>query len=266
MKNIIIFMLVAFMLGNPNVIIAEQKDAERCDIESWFSFFDECYDDIIKNRIKNFSEDEYVSRGGAKWIKISESVSQMDSKCDDYLRYNLDSNLICFEFMNNIHKFLYYSDYEDLVLRCYYRHLTGKEIKYQEMLDSLLETYRQADSLFAFWARADTIEGAYIPKDLDDAIEEINKLLTEEQINTYSIMDEDSLVISEHLDLGMYIRNRWCLWGRSRLADYLYQKGIDHPDYMSDVILRSWHRFINKKPINLDQQIIDLEKYKNMNK
>lgn len=58
-----------------------------------------------------------------------------------------------------------------------------------------------------------------------------------------------------HLGFGMWMRNNWRLWGGSRLSKHFNDLGIYHPDDMSGIILTSYHRYLNNKEINLNEQI-----------
>ena len=58
-----------------------------------------------------------------------------------------------------------------------------------------------------------------------------------------------------HMGLGMWMRNNWGLWGGSRLAAWFNAQGINHPDDMSGIILDSFWRYLNGKPIKLDEQV-----------
>jgi hypothetical protein len=54
----------------------------------------------------------------------------------------------------------------------------------------------------------------------------------------------------------MGIRNSWGLWrGDSGIAKYLRNLGLNHPDDMSSIILTSFHRYLNRIDIKLDEQI-----------
>ena len=54
-------------------------------------------------------------------------------------------------------------------------------------------------------------------------------------------------MIRYHLDLGMWMRNNWGLWGGSRLHKYFRAKGISHPEDMSSVILFYYHDWLTDK-------------------
>ena len=100
----------------------------------------------------------------------------------------------------------------------------------------------------------------YIPKDLDDCFKELNKLLEPSVIEELKNGSEEDLS-RYHFGLGMWIRNNWGVWGDSRLGDYFREMGIWHPDDMSSIILVSYWRHLNDRPIQLDEQVEFYESY-----
>ena len=97
-------------------------------------------------------------------------------------------------------------------------------------------------------------EEIYIPQDLDDCFVQLKKLLKSEDIEKMRGGTEEDMN-QYHFGLGMWMRNTWGLWGGSRLAKWFNAQGIKHPDDMSGIILDSFWRYLNKKPIKLDKQI-----------
>lgn len=68
--------------------------------------------------------------------------------------------------------------------------------------------------------------------------------------------EEKEAVAELHFGTGMSIRNNWGLWkGKNKLPKFFRSKGIFHPDDMSSIILTSFHRQLNDKPIDLDEQV-----------
>ncbi len=65
----------------------------------------------------------------------------------------------------------------------------------------------------------------------------------------FMTLPEDISTSRLHFELGMWIRNNWGLWRNSELKNYFVDKGIVHPDNMSGIILTSYHRHLNNKPI-----------------
>ncbi|SYZ74492.1 hypothetical protein TRIP_C90120 [Candidatus Zixiibacteriota bacterium] len=100
----------------------------------------------------------------------------------------------------------------------------------------------------------------YIPVDLSDCLTQLDKTLSQEVHDTLMAWDEEDLW-KAHFRLGMWIRNNWGLWGRSRLSNWFNAQGIKHPDDMSNIILTSYWRYLHDKPIGLDDQINRFEVY-----
>lgn len=106
----------------------------------------------------------------------------------------------------------------------------------------------------------DSIDGFYIPKDLDEAFHEINSMLSDSARVEVAARSEDEFVEESHFGLGLWMRNNWKLWGDSQCANYFKRKDVSHPDDMSRIILTSYHRQITGKPIALKKQIKEYRK------
>ena len=104
------------------------------------------------------------------------------------------------------------------------------------------------------------MEEKYIPKDLDDSIDTLIKMLVEEDYNELKNGPEDDMILQHHF-LGRHLRNEWGLWHDSILSKWFNEQGIEHADDMSAIILTSFWRKVNDKPINLDEQIKEYQEY-----
>ena len=102
--------------------------------------------------------------------------------------------------------------------------------------------------------------GVYIPTDLDDCFKELKKMLPSETVNKMKSGPEKDM-IKYHFGLGTWMRNNWGLWAGSRLRDYLHKLGLRHPDDMSSVILKSFWRHLNGKPLKIDEQVKYYQEY-----
>lgn len=100
----------------------------------------------------------------------------------------------------------------------------------------------------------------YIPQDLDDSFAELKKILPKEVVEKMKTGPEKDMV-SYHHGLGTSLRNNWGLWQGSRLSKWFNDKGIKHPDDMSGIILDSFWRHLNEKPLKLDEQIKGYQDY-----
>jgi len=94
----------------------------------------------------------------------------------------------------------------------------------------------------------------YIPRNLEDCFQELNKMLPPELIDDIKVGTERNM-IRFHLNIGMWIRNNWGLWKGSRLSEYFNRIGIKHPDDMSGIILNSYWRHLHDRPIKLKDQV-----------
>ena len=92
---------------------------------------------------------------------------------------------------------------------------------------------------------ADSINGVYIPKNLEECFLELNKLLKPKDVQAIKSLKSKDELSSYHLGLGMWLRNNWGLWGGSRLQQYFFEKEIEHPDNMSGIILNYYFDWLN---------------------
>lgn len=95
----------------------------------------------------------------------------------------------------------------------------------------------------------------YIPFDLDDCIQQLDKMFADSNKTKIKGMTEDDFSSRVHFDFGMWIRNNWGLWKGSRLSKYFNERGIYHPDDMSGIIFDSYYRHLTGQDIKLDEQI-----------
>lgn len=84
------------------------------------------------------------------------------------------------------------------------------------------------------------IDGVYIPKDIDEAIDSLDVILSAEDKRYVA----DSLSLEDFcndLGLGSGIRAMWGFWGGSRLQKYFNDRKVFNPDYMSYLILKAYY-------------------------
>lgn len=94
------------------------------------------------------------------------------------------------------------------------------------------------------------VDAAYVPRDLNDAVATLRRLLPAETLAALAA-DTEADVVRYHHGLGTRLRNCWGLWAGSRLTKYFNRLGIAHPDDMSAIILRSLYRQLHDQPIDL---------------
>jgi hypothetical protein len=104
----------------------------------------------------------------------------------------------------------------------------------------------------------------YIPKDLDDCFNELDKLLSDSTKKSIKNKTESRFSAESHFGLGLTIRNIWIRTNNSRLRSHFNSKGINHPDDMSGIILVSYYRYLTNKVIRFDEQIKHYQNYWNV--
>lgn len=141
----------------------------------------------------------------------------------------------------------------DGIEKWYFRYITGfrkksasvarKERK-QEIKQQKLEYKKRIQQ--------DSIDHVYIPSDLQDCFKQLDKLLTSAEKKSFASASENSLS-SYHMGLGLWMRNNWGLWKGSRLSNYFNKLGVLHPDDMSGIIIRFYHRYLNGHEFKIDE-------------
>lgn len=109
---------------------------------------------------------------------------------------------------------------------------------------------------------SDIWKGIYIPKDIDDAIIQLDYMISDSAKARYKGYNENEFIGMSLLSLGRYIRNDWQLWNGSRLTKYFNGLGIYNAEDMSGIIIKSYLRHLQMKEINLHQQIQECKNYK----
>lgn len=101
----------------------------------------------------------------------------------------------------------------------------------------------------------DSIRGIYIPYDLLDCIDILDSMWNDFIKSNFKSMSENDFVLQSYYKEGTWIRNNWQLWNGSRLVLYFNELGIYHPDDISGIILKSYHRHLTGNAIRLEEQV-----------
>jgi len=113
----------------------------------------------------------------------------------------------------------------------------------------------QFDSTYAAHIKMEEINGVYIPKDLDDAFSELERLSSPEDLENFRKAPEDAARSKLFFGLGKWMIVNWGFYEGSRLSDYLRKAGLQHPDDMARVILVCFQRHLNGQPLRFDEEV-----------
>lgn len=139
--------------------------------------------------------------------------------------------------------------------------LNKKDTCVSDLLKPIIDSYQKMIERLKFNQTADSINGIYIPKDLEDCFSQLNSFWNDSVKLSIKTMKEDEFVAESHFGIGMWMRNNWGLWSSSRLSSYFSDLYVFHPDDMSGIILRSYHRKLNNREIKLEEQIRLYQEY-----
>lgn len=97
--------------------------------------------------------------------------------------------------------------------------------------------------------KKDRLHGIYIPKNLDDALAQLDKLTSPESKLKFKSIPEDSVISVMHNRLGQWLIVNWSFYEGSRLSHYLRSAGVTYPDDMADFLILAFHRRLHDKPV-----------------
>jgi len=97
--------------------------------------------------------------------------------------------------------------------------------------------------------------GIYIPKDIGDSFAQLNRLTSQSSKQAFKNAPEEVAVRKLHFSLGRWIIHNWGFYGGSRLSHHLKGIGVTHPDEQARLLIRSYHRFLNDKPLEIKEEV-----------
>lgn len=113
------------------------------------------------------------------------------------------------------------------------------------------------DSIYKENIKKTRIYGVHIPKNLEEAFRELDELSEEKDRRKFQMADEKIVAKKLHFGLGRWMSHNWQFEFGSRFTVYLNKLGLYHPDDMIQFMLISYHRYLNKRP--LDSEILAKE-------
>lgn len=101
--------------------------------------------------------------------------------------------------------------------------------------------------------RQEVLYGVYIPKDVNEALLELNRLTDAESKAKLKAMSEQDVVNKLFFSLGRWMSYNWSFYDGSRLTVNLRNMGIYSPEDMSRFLMILFHRSLNKKPLEIKE-------------
>lgn len=98
------------------------------------------------------------------------------------------------------------------------------------------------------------INGVYIPIDMEDAFKELMDLSDPLSLEKFQHAPEDTIARKLHFGLGRWMSYNWNFYEGSRFSHYLKEMGISYPDDMIQFVIVSFHKYLNKKNLDLESR------------
>jgi len=124
------------------------------------------------------------------------------------------------------------------------------------------QTPEEYQANYANRIKLEMINGVYIPFDLEDAFSELVRLSDPKGLAEFKSAPEDSVRRKLHFGLGRWILMNWGFEEGSRMSHYMKGRGVSLPDDMVEVIIITWHRQLNGKPLRFEDEVALIEKRK----
>jgi hypothetical protein len=116
-----------------------------------------------------------------------------------------------------------------------------------------------ADSIYRSNIKKTRINGVYIPKNLEEAFRELDGLSEEKDRIKFRLADEQTVAKKLFFGLGRWMSYNWHFEAGSRFTVYLNGLGIVYPDDMTTFMLISYHRHLNKKDLEIEKRVKEIQ-------
>ena len=103
--------------------------------------------------------------------------------------------------------------------------------------------------------KKERLYGVFIPKDLADAFIQLNILIDKSSQTKFKNMSEKDAVKKLHFSFGRWMIHNWGFYGGSRYSHYVKGLGIHHPEEMASFTILMYHRYLNKKKLNVKEYL-----------
>ena len=112
-----------------------------------------------------------------------------------------------------------------------------------------VKNFVSKDSLYNENIKKSRLYGVYIPRDIDDALEKLMELTSEEARKPMLKTDENTIAKKLYFGIGRWMEYNWNFEEGSRFSHYLRQKGLFYTEDMTRTMLILFHRRVVGNPL-----------------
>jgi hypothetical protein len=114
-------------------------------------------------------------------------------------------------------------------------------------------TKSEYEQMYAQRIMQSKLNGQYIPKDIFDAFNELNRLTDTASREKFKSMTEYEVEHKIFFSLGRWICTKWGLYEGSRFSHYCREAGLSFPEDQAVATMICWHRKLNGKDIGFKE-------------
>ena len=114
-------------------------------------------------------------------------------------------------------------------------------------------TKSEYEQMYAQRIMQSKLAGVYIPKDIFDAFNELNRLTDTASRAKFKAMTEYEVEHKIFFSLGRWICTNWGLYEGSRYGQYLRESALSFPEDQAVTTMICWHRRLNGKDIGFKE-------------
>jgi hypothetical protein len=199
---------------------------------------------IITRKLSKSTIDKIQKQSVSTAIELEE-LKRITQKKDkkvtdgiDFIRFSFEINEISIDSLEI---------FEEVLKKCIYYKINRVDTCLYYLIYPYISELEKIQITGLEYDLADTINGIYIPKDIQDCMLALDKQLSDSLKKEIVKKTNEDFCVTEHFGLGLWIRNNWQLWHLSRLYAYFREKGIKHPDSMSSLILEEYYNYLKQK-------------------
>jgi uncharacterized protein DUF6794 len=112
----------------------------------------------------------------------------------------------------------------------------------------------------------ENLYGVYIPKDVNEALLELNRLIDEPSKKKFLALPEEVAAHKLFFSLGRWMSYNWSFYDGSRLSVFLQKMGVHNPDDMSRFLIILYHRSLKKQPLEVKSLVEQIAKAEDLRK
>ena len=143
--------------------------------------------------------------------------------------------------------FLSSLEMHETILISYYRYLNSLDVDLKGQANKYKKIREEQLLAIEKQMVIDTIEGKYIPYNIEDCFITLDRLLTDEEVALLRTLPNRDAVVRYLPTLCEWLMQEWYLTEPNRLQIYMTKRGIDKPFAMSSMILIFYYDWLHDR-------------------